>query len=163
MRRKKHVKGDIFVVYLENNRKKYFQYLTNDLIQLNSEVIKVFKKDFHKDETPDLIELVNKSEIDFYAHCILKFGVKLNFWKMVGNCETNMKQEILFRSSSDDGNLQVKVSNNWWVWKINEEQKYVGVLNGENRKAEIGSVIPPDSIVHKMQYGEYDFVYPRYE
>ena len=33
----------------------------------------------------------------------------------------------------------------------------------EKTKAEVGIVISPDSIVHRMQTGKYDFVYPDYE
>ena len=83
-------------------------------------------------------------------------------WEKVGNiADVGNFDEVLFRSSVD--NPQMKVSQNWWIWKINEEQKLIGKLEGENKKSEIGSVIPPDSIVHRMQTGKYDFVYPEYE
>ncbi|MDR1181545.1 MAG: hypothetical protein LBL13_06175 [Bacteroidales bacterium] len=39
----------------------------------------------------------------------------------------------------------------------------VGKLNGENRKAEIGVVINPTSIVHRLRTGEYDIFYPDFE
>lgn len=48
-------------------------------------------------------------------------------------------------------------------YEPNEEQKSVGKLEGQDQKAEIGSIIPPDSIVHRMQTGKYDFVYPDFE
>lgn len=150
--------GDVFSVKIDESSKKYFQYIISDLTQLNSDVIRAFKKIYPINTNPDLSEIVN-GEVDFYAHCVTKLGLKMGYWESVGNISNvGNFDNVLFRSSGD--NPQTRVSENWWVWKINEEQKPVGKLAGENRKAEIGSVIPPDSIVHRMQTGKYDFVYP---
>jgi hypothetical protein len=155
--------GDIFSVKVDNNSKKYMQYIVSDLTQLNSDVIRAFKKEYPIDANPDMSGIV-KGEIQFYAHCVTKWGIKLGYWEKVGNvADVGKIDHILFRSSEDRGNPEVKISYNWWVWKINQEQKRVGKLTGENQKAEIGSVIPPDSIVHRMRTGEYDFKgYPGY-
>jgi hypothetical protein len=151
--------GDVFFVKVNDNSKKYLQYIVSDFTQLNSDVIRAFKKTYPIDANPDLSEIV-KGEVEFYAHCVTKWGIKLGYWENVGNIADVGAFDVLFRSSGD--NPQTKVSQNWWVWKINEEQKKVGKLVGENQKAEVGSIIPPDSIVHRMKTGEYDFVYPAY-
>lgn len=154
--------GDVFKAKINANSKKYLQYIVSDLTQLNSDVIRVFKKIYAIDADPDLSEIVN-DEVDFYAHCVTKWGIKLGYWEKIGNLsEVGKIDNILFRDSSDYGNLEIKKSQSWWVWKINEDQKLVGKLEGENQKAEVGIVISPDSIVHKMSTGEYDFVYPGY-
>ena len=36
--------GDVFVVKVDDKSKKYFQYIISDLTQLNSDVIRAFKK-----------------------------------------------------------------------------------------------------------------------
>lgn len=155
--------GDVFSVKIDDNSKKYFQYINSDITQLNSDVIRVFKKIYPINSNPDLLEVV-KGEVEFYAHCVTKWGIKLGFWKKVGNIENVGKTDsILFRDSSDYGSPEIKISNNWWVWKINQKQKQVGALEGEYRNAEIGIVISPDSIVHRMRTGEYDFKYPAYQ
>lgn len=153
--------GDVFSVKIDDSSKKYFQYIVSDLTQLNSDVIRAFKKVYPLNANPDLSEIVN-GEVEFYAHCVTKLGLKMGYWESVGNISNvGNFDNVLFRSSGD--NPQTRVSQNWWIWKINEEQKPVGKLQGENRKSEIGSVIPPDSIVHRMQTGKYDFVYPEFE
>ena len=153
--------GDVFSVKIDDSSKKYFQYIISDLTQLNSDVIRTFKKIYPLNANPDLSEIVN-GEVEFYAHCITKLGLKMGYWESVGNISNvGDFDKLLFKSSGD--NPQTRVSQNWWIWKINEEQKPVGKLQGENRKAEIGSVIPPDSIVHRMQTGKYDFFYPDFE
>ena len=35
--------GDVFSVKMDNNKKKYLQYVISDLTQLNSDVMKIFK------------------------------------------------------------------------------------------------------------------------
>ena len=40
---------------------------------------------------------------------------------------------------------------------------YVGELEGENRKAEIGVVVNPFDIVERIKIGHYDFVYTQFE
>jgi len=155
--------GDVFSVNVDDKSKKYLQYIVSDLTQLNSDVIRVFKKVYPFDTNPDLSEIV-KGEVEFYAHCVTKWGLKLGYWEKVGSiAEVGKIDHILFRDSGDYGNPQIKVSQDWWVWKINEEQKRVGKLIGENQNAEIGLVINPESIVYRIRMGEYDFkAYPSY-
>ncbi|PTV43293.1 hypothetical protein DBL02_16915 [Acinetobacter oleivorans] len=160
MKRKNTKIGDVFVVKLDDGRKKYFQLVAFDFTQLNSDVIRVFKTLYEKNNHSKLSEIIN-DEVDFYAHCITTLGVKFGFWEWGGNLSGVGSIDVLFRSSSDSP--KTKISNNWWVWKVNEQQQYVGKLEGVNKVAEIGSVMPPDSIVYRMKTGKYDFVYPEFE
>lgn len=159
--------GDVFSVKIDNDSKKYFQLIALDLTQLNSDVIRAFKTTYPANASPDLLEIVN-GEIDFYAHCVTKLGLKMSYWVKVGNItEVGKTDYILFRDTNDYGSKsgeQIEVSNNWYVWKINDADfTTVGKLEGENLNAEIGIVISPDSIVCRMQTGSYDFKYPNYE
>jgi hypothetical protein len=159
--------GDVFSVAIDNNSKKHFQYVVSDLTQLNSDVIRAFKETYPIKANPDLSEIVN-GEVEFYAHCVTKLGLKMKFWEKVGNiAEVGKTDHILFRDTNDAGSKpgeQIKISHKWYVWKINDHDfTRVGKLEGENRKAEMGIVISPDSIVHRMQTGKYDFVYPEFE
>jgi hypothetical protein len=159
--------GDVFSVKIDNTSKMYFQFIVRDLTQLNSDVIRIFKKAYPINANPDLSEIVN-GDVEFYAHCVTKLGLKMGFWENVGNNpNTGNTRNILFKDTNDYGSIpgeQIKLSSNWYVWKINDNEfKRVGKLKGENRKAEIGIVISPDSIVYRMQTGKYDFVYPEFE
>ncbi len=50
------------------------------------------------------------------------------------------------------------------TWHINDDEfTSVGNLEGENRKAEIGVVMPPLAIVERIKTGKYNFVYPEFE
>lgn len=152
--------GDVFSVPLNKSAKKYFQYIANDLTQLNSDVVRAFKKTYSSDDTPDPHEVVS-DEVDFYAHVVTKWGVEMNLWKKVGNVPYGGRVDVLFRDSKDYGK-KVKTSYNWRVWRINEKFQPVGELEGDYQKAEIGIVVAPPDLVNRMRTGEYDFVYPGY-
>lgn len=83
-------------------------------------------------------------------------------WEKAGKAPVIGEVRVLFRDTNDYGNPEISVSQNWHVWRINEEFRRVGKLEGDNQKAEIGLVIAPDSIVHRMRTGEYDFSYKAY-
>src|SRR5882757_5435042 len=130
--------GDIFSVKIDDEHKKYFQYITDDLTQLNSNVIRCFKKKYPLQADVDLSKLV-QDEVEFYGHCIIKLGVKMGYWEKVGsNKDVGNFDHVLFRDSGDFGNPKIKISTNWWVWKIGEPQVKVGKLEGKNIEAEIG-------------------------
>lgn len=155
--------GDVFVVNIDDHAKKYFQYIVSDFTQLNSDVIRAFKEVYTIDANPELSKIVN-GEVEFYAHCVTKWGVKLGFWERVGNInEVGTFNHILFRDSRDYGKPEIEVSEDWWVWKINEPQIPVGKLTGENQKAEVGLVVTPGDIVTRIKTGQYGFKgYPGY-
>lgn len=154
--------GDVFSVNIDESNKKFFQYIVSDLSQLNSDVIRVFKKIYPISSNPELLEIVT-DEVEFYAHCVTKLGIKMGYWDKIGNIiEVGNFHDVVFRTPSHTFH-RLNISYDWWVWKINEEFKHIGKLEGEYKKSEIGSVIPPDSIVYRMKNGKYDFVYPDFE
>ena len=157
--------GDVFSVNLDNEYCRYFQYVISDLTQLNSDVIRVFKKEYRAEMNIPLPEIIT-DEVEFYAHCVTKAGQKLVCWKKVGNIsDVGDVHNILFRGTRDSGKKRgaesIKVSYNWYIWRVNDRNfTKVGKLIGANRKAEIGLVVNPFDIVHRIKTGKYDFVYP---
>ncbi|HXB58567.1 MAG TPA: hypothetical protein VNU95_03335 [Candidatus Acidoferrales bacterium] len=153
--------GDVFSVRVDEDITKYFQYVADDLTQLNSQVIRAFKRQYHANEAVIANEIV-RGEIEFFAHVFLRIGLKLHYWIKLGHVPEVGTVNVFFRNSEDSGNPEVKRSEKWYVWNINQPFVDVGKLEGTYQNAEIGVVIPPDSIVHRMRTGEYDFVYPHY-
>jgi len=160
--------GDIFSAKIDENSKKYLQYIISDITQLNSDVIRAFKKTYPLDANPDLSEIV-KDEVDFYAHCVTKFGINFGCWEKIGNIgNIGRIDNILFRYSDDYGHKigeePIKISNKWYVWRINDKTfTCVGKLEGENRKAFIGIVINPFGIIELLKGNKYPPFYPDYE
>lgn len=75
--------GNVFCAEIDNECKRFFQYVANDIECLNSSVIRVFKTKYPMDYKPNIEEIV-KDEVEFYAHTILKFGIVFNAWYKVG-------------------------------------------------------------------------------
>jgi len=158
--------GDVFSVEI-NGKKKYFQHIANDQTQLNSNVIRAFKGVYPINAEPILSEIIN-DDVEFYAHCIIKLGIKMNLWKNIGNVnQVGDLENILFRGASDSGSKpgeQVKISTNWYVWKINDKNfTRVGKLNGEIRNADLGLVVNPYDVIERMGTGKYSFFYPSFD
>jgi hypothetical protein len=153
--------GDVFSVPLDQSSKKYFQYVATDLTQLNSDVVRAFKRTYSIEATPDLHEVV-ADVVDFYAHVMIKSGIKIGLWNKAGNAAVAGDVDVVFRCSKDYGNPAIRISHNWYTWKINEPFRMVGKLEGDNRYAEIGVVVNPLDVVHRLRTGEYDFFHPGY-
>ncbi|MEO1254862.1 MAG: hypothetical protein AAFY41_08260 [Bacteroidota bacterium] len=160
--------GDVFSVKIDDSNEKYFQLIAFDQTQLNSDVVRAFKKPYPIGSNPDLSEII-KGEVEFYAHCVTKLGIKMNVWEKLGNTsEIGSISHILFRDTNDYGSKvgeeRIKVSNNWYVWRINDEDfTRVGKLKGANREAEIGLVVNPFDIAERIKTGKYSFFYPSFK
>jgi len=160
--------GDIFSVKVDDCNKKYFQLVAFDLLQLNSDVIRAFKKVYPLDVTPELSEIIN-GEVEFYTHCVTKLGLKMNLWEKVGNAvEVGDPTNVLFRGTNDYGSVvgedPIKISDRWYVWHINDKDfTRVGKLEGENQKSYIGIVINPLGVIELLKGNKYPINYPDFE
>ena len=156
------VVGDVFEVSLGEDAVGFFQYLCRDSSQLNSHVVRVFKRRCSKNGLRDVSQIA-LGEIGFHAHVFLSVGVKQHFWRKISRAEVQGRVDVVFRNSSDYGNSKEPVSNDWFVWRIDEPYVEVGALPKVYRDAEIGVVVPPNSLVYRMNHGVYDFYYPEPE
>ena len=117
--------GDIFCVELGNGYKSYFQYIANDMTQLNSSVIRAFVGRYPMDYKPDMAELV-KSDVAFYAHTILKMGFVKN----------------------------IDPDENFDGWHWNESSVFIGKMTAAIAKnAFDGSIVPWFVIIERIKYG----------
>ncbi len=155
--------GDIFEVPLEDGTKGYFQFISLDETQLNSEVIRAFNSKYDMSCTPDLNRVV-EDNVYFYMHVVIKFGIKEGLWTKVGNVPLENNFELpFFRMSWDYGKKpKVEVSHNWCVWQVNTPIVNVGELSDIQKKYDLGEVMIPDKIPYKMCYRKDKYFYPSY-
>ncbi|MBI5326538.1 MAG: hypothetical protein HZB41_14905 [Ignavibacteriae bacterium] len=160
--------GDIYSVNIDDKYKKYIQYVANDLLQLNSDVIRAFNRSYEINEDPDLT-LIVKDEVDFYAHCILDIGLNLGYWNKIGNIsDVGDFNRIIFRDTVDYGHKfgeePKKLSFNWHVWKIKDKSFLkVGRLEEKYKNSFIGLVINPLGIIEMLKGHKYPINYPDFE
>jgi hypothetical protein len=153
--------GDVFEVRMDASTRRFFQYIADDTSQLNSHIVRVFKRTYGANEVPDLRSVAN-GDVDFHAHVFLGVGIKQQLWRKVGHDQPRGDVDVLFRDTNDYGNPKIKVSTNWHVWRVNNPFEKVGALRPKYEGAEIGVIVPPDSLLYRMRNGKYDFVYPEY-
>ena len=121
------------------------------MTQLNSSVIRVFKKHNPMDYEPDIEEIV-KDDIHFCAHTILKLGILDNVWYKVGKSKNlGEPDKIMFRLFSEGDFSKMTKSYNWYVWQINKEHIRIGELTGKYKHYNLGWVFPYHSIICKIK------------
>ena len=148
-------KGDIFCVVIDNKFKAYFQYITTDMTQLNSTVIRVFKKHYPMDYVPDFDEIV-RDDVHFYAHTILRPGLNEGAWYKVGsNKEVGDVDNIMFSLFQDVNFADKKKSYSWYIWRINQRTEYIGEMKEEYKKYDRGWVYSYINIVEKIRTGHF--------
>mgnify|MGYP000977429645 CR=1 FL=1 len=159
---KTHQPGDIYKVALYSGI-GYFQHVANDKTQLGSNVIRVFVTRYGMDERPTL-EGIAHGDTDFFAHVSIPLGVKLGTWVRIGTAAVDYgATDLLFAISEDFGDPDIETSRRWGVWRCNAPIEWIGPLTAEHKRANLGYVINPMSIVHKMATGRFDHAYQGFE
>ena len=152
--------GDVFCAKI-NNYKIYLQYIANDLSQLNSDVIRVFKKKYPLEINPDLPEIIN-GDVDFYAHCVTSAGIRRGLWEKVDNIKNvGIIDDIMFKCKGDY--TRSDIQNDWSIWRINQETLNVGELSDKYKNSYLGLIFRPEDILHKSKIGSYMGVFSEYE
>lgn len=161
-------KGDVFKADLGNGKAKYLQYVMLDPAEMNSEVIRVFSYSGSPDEEPNLKEIV-ASEIEFYAHVVVKWGVQMELWEKVGNIAIEkdfvppfFRSVPLYEKYIIDGKIQFCETDDWVAWQAGQsfdDRKPIGKLTEATRKYFLGGVIPPMEIIERMKMKKYSWSY----
>ena len=152
--------GDVFEVKISDTEKKYMQYIASDLTQLNSDVVRGFAKKYKIEEKPTLEEIVF-DKVEFYAHCDSRHGIRMEKWTLYGNTYiVGDVKNIIFMVSRDKGSV---LSDQWYIWHINEKMQWVSRNSKLLRSASYGGVFPHKMIYERIKNGFFNMVYPRYE
>lgn len=147
--------GYVFCVEVDGLYKRFFQYVANDITQLNSSVIRVFRKKYNIDYKPNIEEIVT-DKIDFYAHTVLRWGIEKGTWYKIGKTmNIGDTENIMFKKFSDVNYSNQIKSYNWFIWKINHKSIYIGEMKKQYKDYNYGSVMPYSQIYDKIKTGEY--------
>jgi hypothetical protein len=158
--------GDIFSTQINETEKKYFQYISIDVNQLNSDVIKVFDNKYKIFENPDYQDLLS-CKVDFFAHTFLITGIKKGIFKKAGSMPViDCMDKIIFRTTSDYGTkigeLPILKTNNWKFWNLedNEINKFRMLKVDDYDSTHIGIVFNPSGILELLKGNKYPVNYP---
>ncbi len=153
--------GGVFEVKLNSNNKRYFQYITKDTTQLNSQVVAVFKRSYEIKYNPVTSEITS-DDIDFYAHTMIRGGLFHKLWDPAGKgAILDRDEKIMFRHTEDYGFVKKEISDRWYIWEINNKPIEVGKLDSKTSLYNVGLVINPFGLFHKIKTDNYKFSYPK--
>jgi hypothetical protein len=152
--------GEIYSVVV-NKSARYFQYLHDDSTQLNSNIVRFFKGQYEL-ESNISCEKIQSSGVDFYAHVLIKAGIKHNLWKKYSQIDTQSLDDVWFRDSPDYGHPSIKITDKWWLWQANSSRQLFNKSTHELLISHVGIVISPDQILKRLETGSFQFFYPKY-
>lgn len=163
--------GNVFCAEIDGKYKCFFQYVANDLSQMNSSVIRVFKRRYPMEYKPKIDDIV-KDEVAFFAHTILKFGIEFGAWYKIGKSADIGEEalsKVIFGCAQDSKFISVtKVEivdplTNWFIWNINGPDINIGKLPKKLHDIlEVGAVKSYLDILHRMKYGYYSYTMNEY-
>lgn len=157
--------GDVFCVEFDNDTKGYFQYIANDMTELNSSVIRAFKNHYPIGQSVEIEEIVN-DEVDFYAHTVLRNGIADGSWYKVGksiNIGLDSLNNVIFGHPQSteyiNGNIiDVSYETNWYIWNVNKKHIKIGTISPPLlKKVTDGAIVRSIDIITKMKRGYYLF------
>jgi hypothetical protein len=138
-----------------NGGKKYMQFIADDIQQLNSSVLRVFKS-IHVYDLGYNPSLLKNDEEEFCMHVTdIKRGEKEGLWRKIAN-EKVFKSDVdvFFKGTFDMGNPEVKLSKKWYVWRLGEDHSHeVDYRDGILDKAYIGLIVPPIDVYEMANNG----------
>ena len=134
-------KGDVFCINISNQYKYYFQYVADDASQLNSSVIRVFKKKYPIDCSLNIDDIV-RGEVFFYAHTILRIGILANLWEKIGiHLDLGDTENIMFKIFADS----------WYIWKIGCSHIKMDKLTTNQENYSSGEVFSPNTLIKRIK------------
>ena len=141
--------GDIFEIPITTQTKRYMQFILVDSSCLGGWCIRVFKKEYHIEDKPSMEDVVS-DKVDFYCltYAIGK-GVLDGLWIKAGKSkELGSFDDIIFKQKDI-------VFGGWRIWKANQEVKRYKTLPKKFVKGSRGALIPPSSVVKRIQTGRW--------
>jgi len=144
--------GNIYSVVVENDFIRYFQFISRDIEQLNSDVIRVFKKRYSSKDSIDSESIVS-DEVDFFAHTTVKAGIQQGHWSYFGQSKNiGLLENVQFFCADK---YPINLAESFWIWKINKESTIIDSISKIPNGCYLGLVAPPEGIYERILTGSY--------
>jgi hypothetical protein len=135
------------------------QHLANDATQLGSAVVLVLFGKYLQEESI-AFDGVNVQD-GFLAHVFIKAGELLGVWGRTEWSRPVVSEPIpVTWAICNIEDLPLEFSTDWSVWRTNQKMR-TPASEEELGSAELGLVISPPQIVHRIEYSAYSIRYPR--
>ena len=145
-------KGDIFKIK-DDNHSRYFQFFFQDIDNLTSDLVWIFKL-----ETPtDDLEKILSSGYKFYMYTYTKIGVKMGQFEKIGNAAIPIEMDYIPKFRWTDNDLRYEIKD-WYIMQ-GDKKTYVGKnISNDEKKYPFYSPNFPKMAVETMIRGYDDFM-----
>lgn len=150
--------GDVFAVQDGQATFGLLHYVARDSTQLHSHVVRAFKCTTIPVASAELERLLAERP-SFVAHVVIPVGIKHGVLVPAGRVAPPGQCDTWFRQANDYGNQSAE-SANWSVWQPSKPMTRVTHLSPEQREYEVGLVVNPHDVLHRLRRGAYEFFYP---
>jgi hypothetical protein len=126
---KKATLGDIFEANVSKG-KRYFQFIGIDQNQMDSEVIRVFKKIYESTQSPTIDEII-EDDVETFLHTYTFLGLKDGSWTKIGNSK-DVGDLSIIKFRSEFGYIPGDANNifQYRVWKMDDPELPLDWLDG---------------------------------
>jgi hypothetical protein len=150
--------GDIYRINLADGKCSYMQHLANDATQLGSAVVFVRSGKYPPSESFAFDGFSLKD--GFLAHVFIKAGKVLSVWERSGWSPPVAAEPIpVTWATCNLEDMQLEYSTDWSVWRTNQPRRKP-TSEEDLDGAELGLVISPPQIVHRIEHSAYSIRYP---
>lgn len=141
--------GDLFALALGHDKKAILQFIGRDCSQMDSDVVAIFVFEDQGDFDP--IKGFLSLEPHLFVHSMLKVGIQQNLFEKIGNSPVDAKHMNpgfkCFNEKGSTGRLLPFLDRDEWeVWRISDDVKFVKKLTAEEEEFNSGKIYPPSLI-----------------
>jgi hypothetical protein len=147
--------GDIFEIYLKDEKKAFGHYVFDD--SLYGPLIQVYYLIVHKKEKIDPARLLNTSLLFPPVFTSPSVGVKMDMWRVIANIP--LKKFIFPRFVSTLFSDKTGKAGIWFLWNGKKDIRIGWKLPKKYKKYEFLILWPPKDIVDRIQTREMPFPY----
>ncbi len=146
--------GDVF----QTKSGILLQLVAIDYIQLNSDMIAVYKKQHAND-----LNKLHSAPISFYHHTTVSVGVKQGLWQKIGHAPIPDTSKMIFKQYFDKDIVEILHENYltrllkyspptyWTTWKVGDKKwKRINNKKGFKLRAETGDIVHPQDIMDRI-------------
>lgn len=111
---------------------------------------------------------ITKDDVSFYAHTVIRGGIKSGYWEKVGKSSFDGKIDVIFRQINLFAPLYLdppkdSAAEDWKIWRVNEPMIEVKNTSYELQNSERGSVKPAIDIINRVKTGKYAYFEHRFQ
>lgn len=157
--------GDVYETVPTEKGTRLLHFVAIDLVDLNSDVIIVYKPHVSLKDIKDKGFL--PENVDFYTHTTVSQGVKQGLWHKIGKVSTPPLHLFPFKQFHDEEEKEADQAAGitpassypyWTTWTPDDTDWHVlSADEGAKLVAEDGLILPANDVIYRIEHGKSKF------